>query len=416
MPTSFMQTAIKQVVDVTAFLKEAAGGNGIKYKAESGKQHRIYIPTVTVEVEVDGVKTQQQQMIAMSGKVHDWTEPGGRYASTICLEGVVRKADDGTVLNDGSCPFCKRVADAWDIYNYRYQQEEETCQLTGENRTKHLENCRANFASERKAKEAAPYLYILVAKFKTTDDGQPILTEGTQLPAYDLKIMKLSASRVEKIQKQCKNSGVSMVGTELLFDYSVSDDIRQVVGQSTVTPVVLEQAKFTVMHPAVLEQINKDVAKFTWEGLDQAFSEWKGMTTLEANNVVESLFHKWDEYQQQKLINPMAKYMEYAYQLPTSNPPINPQVPTLNGVATPNIPVPNVTQQNNIPVVPNIPGMSQQASETVNNTQANAQAANIPGMNNQNIPGMSGGNNTQQTGGAAMTANQLLGGGPTFVM
>lgn len=471
MAGSFMQTAVKQVVDVTSFLKDAANGNGIKYSAESGKQHRILVIPCTREVEVEGVKTVQTTINAIEGKVHDWRDSSGRYASTICLEGVVRQAEDGTILNDGSCPFCKRVADAWDIYNYRYQQEEETCQLQGDYRKKHLENCKTNFADERKAKAAAPYIYLLIAQFKVTDDGQPIITEGTQLPAYDIKVMKLSAKRLEKMQKQCTNSGIDIVGSELLIDYAVNDDIRQVVGQSTITPVVIDSAKFTARYPAVLEQIEKDAAKFDWDGIMGAFPEWKGMTSMEANNTITEMFHKWDEYQQEKLINPMAKYMEYAYQLQTQNPNLTPQVPSLNGVITPNIPqsnpaVPPITGMGNIsappipgmsqagqsvPSVPPIPGMSQ-AGQSVPSvppipgmTQANntAQASNatqpeVPGMTSkpahdnssnpqipgmpsqntgQNIPGMPSQPTEQSSNnGVAFTANQLLGGGPSFVV
>lgn len=444
MAGSFLQTAMKQVVDVSKFLKEAADGNGIKYAAESGKQHKVYIPYTEVEVEVDGQKVKKNAMIAIEGRVHEWTDSAGKYNSTVCLEGVVRQAEDGTILNDGSCPFCKRESDAWDIYNYRYQQEEENCQLQGELRNKHLDNCKTNFSNERKAKKAKPYMYILVAQFSTHEDGSAILTEGTQLPAYALKIMKLSSNRVEKIQKQCKNSGVDMVGSELVFDYPANDDIKQVVLNSTVSPVVLENMKLTTQYPAVLEQINNDAAKFEWEGIEKAFPEWKGMTTLEANNIIDGLFHKWDEYQQAKLINPMAKYMEYAYTLQANNPELNPQVPTLNGAATPVIPSIPGAVSNGQPVIPSIPGMTHtqtangSVGEAVQQTtsqpnipgmstaqpvvQQTASQPNIPGMTVSNIPGMSTAQPVVQqsaqpaeSSGTATAANQILGGGtPTF--
>lgn len=441
MAGSFMQTAAKQVMDVSSFLKDAASGNGIKYKPEGGKQHRLYITFAMAEQEVDGVMQQVKSLIAMSGKVHEWSDSAGKYNATVCLDGVVRNAQDGTPLNKGGCPICKRIQDGWDIYNYRYQQEEEQCNLTGELRKKHLENSKTNFLSERKAKEATPYIYMLVAQFKTNEDGTPIMTEGTQLPAYDLKVMKLSASRVEKIQKQLKNSGVDFIGSELIFDYPAEDDKRLVVQKSTVSPVVMESARFTCMYPAVLEQINKDVQKFDWAGMESAFPEWKGMTDAEAQETMDSMFHKWDEYQQEKLINPLAKYMEYAYQLQTSNPALGatPQIPTLGNVATPNVPLPGAmgqAQQMTVPQIPtgnapqtvaqpeqpagaipgmpvqtpvgSIPGMptQQTVSEPAQQTTAGATGGSIPGMGG--IPGMPKADGTAD--GVAMTANQLLGG------
>ena len=448
MAGSFMQSARKQIVDVSQFLKEAADGAGVKYRPESGKQHRIYVPWQETEMEVDGVKTQGRGLIAISGSTHEWNDSAGKYHTTVCLDGIVRKADDGTVINTGSCPFCKRVSDAWDIYNYRMEQEEANCTLQGEYRKKHLEGCKQNFSKELKARKAKPYLYMLVAQFKSTDAGEPVIDTATQRPAYELKIMKVSASKVEgKIAKQCKNSGVEVTGSEILFDYPVNDDPMQVSLNVTVSPVVLDNMKWITKYPGLEEQILSDAAKFNWDELEQAFPEWKGMTSIEAEETVEQMFQKWDEYKETLKINPAAKYLEYTSEIAGTNVPLAPQVPNINGVAMPQIPVQQpsmagaVSQQASIPGIPNVPQQQApqapvQQTETQNipgmpqqpTAQQPTATQDIPGMPHQtaqpatatqNIPGM-----PQQTAqpetnqsGVATAANGILGGGvqtPTF--
>lgn len=442
MAGSFMQSARKQIVDVSQFLKEAADGAGVKYRPESGKQHRIYVPWQETEMEVDGVKKQGRGLIAISGSTHEWNDSAGKYHATVCLDGIVRKAEDGTVINTGSCPFCKRVSDAWDIYNYRMEQEEANCTLQGDYRKKHLEGCKQNFSKELKARKAKPYLYMLVAQFKSTDAGEPVIDTATQLPAYELKIMKVSATKVEgKIAKQCKNSGVDVPGSEILFDYPVNDDPMQVSLNVTVSPVVLDNLKWITKYPGLENQILSDATKFNWDELEQAFPEWKGMTSMEAEDTVEQMFQKWDEYKETLKINPTAKYLEYTSEITGTNVPLAPQVPNINGVAMPQIPVqqPNVagvvSQQASIPGIPNVPqqpAASQQVAQQAAVQQPVTQPTetqNIPGMPQQtaaqqttatqDIPGM-----PRQTAqpeasqsGVATAANGILGGGvqtPTF--
>ena len=353
MAGSFLRAAAKQVVDISSFLREAAGGNSIKYVAEAGKKHRVYIVPVEVEQEVDGVVQKVKTINAIMAKVHEGKDSSGKYYATACLEDIHIKTDDGIVVNDGTCPFCKRESDAWDVYNYRMEMEEATCILTGENRKKHLENCKTNFADERKAKKANNYLYMLVVKFKTTDNGDAV-TGDNGLPVYELKVMRLSASRVEKIQKQLKNSGIEMVGQELIFDYPNEEDRRLVVSGSTVSPV-FGDAQFVVKYPALLEQINRDVEQFDFDGVAEAFKELKGMSTSEASKIMEDSFEEWDKYQKAKLINPMAKYLEYANETPVNNPSL--QIPTGPMVQTAATPiVPQVAGMvSGVPQVPVIP-------------------------------------------------------------
>ena len=163
---SFLKSASKQVSDVRTFLRDSAGGNSIKYAAEKGAKHVIYIP-FTSQTQLDeatGANVVAKQICAIQGAVHEWSTQDGKFKASICLKDVIRKAEDGSVLNDGSCPFCDRVTDAWDIYRYRKDMEEATCKLTGEQRKNHLDKTFSAYADERKAKDARVYMYILVVK------------------------------------------------------------------------------------------------------------------------------------------------------------------------------------------------------------------------------------------------------------
>lgn len=359
---SFLKSASKSVSDVRAFLRESAGGNGIKYTAEKGARHVIYIPYTTQQVldEATNTETTVKTLCAISGDIHEWTTSDGKFKATACLKDIIRKAEDGTtLLNDGKCPFCERVADGWEIYNYRKELEDATCKLTGDARQKHLDNAFATFRDERKAKEVRKYMYILVVKFKLNDQGKEVIgTDG--LPEYELKVMKLSASRVEKIQQQITNSGAELPGSELIFEYPNVDDRRLLVSQSTTTPV-FPTNMLTAKYPAIVNKINEDVSKFDWDGIEKSFAEWGGMTTVEAESTVNAMFEQWDTYKKERTVNPNAKYLEYVVHSPTSTPNLGgadgavagalpgvPSVPNVPNVAVPNVAVPNVA-------VPNVP-------------------------------------------------------------
>ena len=357
---SFISGAGKKVTDVRGFLRDAAGGSSIKYMAEKGAKHLIYIPCqTTADVDENGNTVQRLEPVAISGAVHEWQSPDGKFKTTVCMKDFIRKAEDGvTMLNDGNCPFCDRINDAWEIYNYRKDMEEARCQLTGEDRKKHLEKANATYADERKAKNARVYMYMLVVKFRLDAAGNAVLgTDG--LPEYDLKVMKMSSSRVEKIQQQIANSGCELPGSELIFEYPATDDRRLQVSQSTTAPV-FPQNRLTSKYPNLLAKINTDVAKFDFEGIAKSFPEWSGMTTEAAKAVTDALFEKWDEYRKQVALNPQAQYMEYISNTPVTQPqlgglgaPVIPGAaipgPVMPGVAAPAAPA--------APVMPGMPGM-----------------------------------------------------------
>ena len=366
---SFLKTASKQVSDVRNFLRESSGGNSIKYSAEKGSRHVLYIPFTTVEVvdEATGDTTLQKQICAISGKVHEWQTADGKFKATCCLEGVIRKDEQtGTVINAGICPICERISDAWNIYNYRKEQEELNCTLTGDNRKTYLEKTLGTFRDERKAKEAKNYMYILVAKFKLGENGKEVLgTDG--LPEYEIKVMKLSSSRVEKIQQQIMNSGADLEGSEIIIEYPNTEDRRLQVSQSTTTPV-FPQNQLTVKYPAVLNKINQDVSKFDWEAIEKAFPEWAGMADETAKNTMDSMFEKWDQYVIDCKINPQAKYLEYVVETPTAKPslgvegaPAIPSIPTVPNVGQGVGPMPTIPSPAPTVIAPTVPNVDPNA-------------------------------------------------------
>lgn len=338
----FLETA-KRVTDVRSFLQASANASSIKYTSEKGANHRIYIPFQTVEMvdEETGNKVPVRQPIAIFENVHDWKTNDGKYKTTICLKDKVRE-ENGVKLNDGTCPICDRISDAWDIYNYRKDLEEERCQLTGEARKNYMEKTLTSFRDERKAKDPRSYMYLLIVKFRTDANGNAIMGANS-LPEYELKVMKLSDSRVSKIQQQLINSGCDFVGCEITFGYSAVDDKRLQVSQSTTTPV-FPANQFVTKYPALINAINEDVQKFKWDGIEKAFPEWAGMSTEVAKKYMDDSFQYWDEYQRAMLTNPSAKYLEYATSSPQANPDLSPAM--AGGAMIPNI-----------PSLPNIPGV-----------------------------------------------------------
>lgn len=306
---SFLKAAGRKSVDIRSFLRESASGAGIRYRAIANEKHFIYIP-YTIEKSVTEEGTEEfKSLIALHGAVHDWTADG-RYRAAVCLEGVVRKDDDGNVINDGNCPMCNRVQDAWEIYNYRMELAKQT-NKTGKELEKHLDTEKRTALDERKVREANDYIYILVAVFRMKGND-PILDEKTGLPEFDLKVMRMSTNRAEKIQKSVENVGVEFLGAEILFDYPDTEDIRQLTTNSTTT-ALLPQMKNSVVgkYEKVVDVIQKAAEEFEWEGIEKTFREWDGMTTEEAKITMNSQFRIYDQWKEDLKINPDAKYIEY---------------------------------------------------------------------------------------------------------
>lgn len=308
---SFLAAATKRNKDIRSFLRDASGANSVKYSAVKNEKHLIYIPYITETVNEDGVDKEVKSIISITAKVHEWNGADGKYKSTVCLDGVIREDSDGTPLNDGSCPFCNRIADAWDIFNIRKDREAQASGKSGAELEKYLEEIRGKLAEDNKAKAPREYMYILVAKFRQDKNG--LLTKNDKgRPEFDLKVMRLTANRSEKILKTIENGGISLEGAELLFDYPNTEDIRHLYTDSVIVPAVRGTANSVITKfDGLEEEILEAAKKFTWDGIEKSFPELKGMTTKEAQTVMNGLFAKYDDYKKQLETNPNARYMEY---------------------------------------------------------------------------------------------------------
>ena len=345
---SFIKASQKRVGDVHAYLRDKANGNSIRYRVESGKTHLIYIPyQETTEMDESGNPVTVRSLKMINGNVHEWTTPDGRYHSTVCAKDTVIRGEDGTVINDGTCPFCERISDAWDIVNMRVAKEEQICTLpAGSDQLKeHMDAAKRTFMNEMKCRKPSSYNYLLVVQFRT-DGNKPLIDGTTGLPMYDLKVMKMTDKKLEQILSTVENSGDQLEGCELMFKYPVSDDIRVVGGRPSIS-VVFPNNRLTAKYPNLKQKIDADFNKFDFEGLDkQGFPEWAGMSTEQAKTVTDSLFSQWDAYQKELKVNPNAQYLEYITAAPDNNPSLSgaPAVPTLAAptVAAPSVAAPTV--------------------------------------------------------------------------
>lgn len=301
--SSFFSAAKRPMVDITSFLKENSGGS-LKYSAVANEVHKIYFPYQEIQTDNGIVKAP----VAQQANVHDMHVTPDKFESCVCLSGVTRTGDNGEVINDGSCPFCDRYSDSWAIKNYREQLALEGCTKTGKDLEDYKKALSSQYGSEIKVSKAKPKAYVLVAKFNCDAQGNPQLENG--LPTYELKIMALTARRLEDFQSMFITSGLSLAGGELSIKYPNLKDARQIVGQSVPMPA-FGAASVTTSYPAVVEKIQAEVADFKWEGIETSFPEWKGMSTEQARIKCTSMFSAWDAYTKELSTNPNARYLEY---------------------------------------------------------------------------------------------------------
>lgn len=313
--SSFMACARKKVTDIKAFVKEASGANGLKYKAERNAKHLLYIPVKMEEADGKEIATINAQM----AKVHEGNDANQKYYSFMCLDGIYREdtqGDQTVVLNDGTCPYCEAVQDAWEIYNLRM----ELAKAQGKTE-KELEEAKKIALDERKVKEANDYMYLVVCQIKLKTGTEPEINATTGLPEYELKVMRMSKSKAEKLMNGAEDSGLEFAGSELIYNYPDTEDPRLLSGQATSSFLVPGTKKSVIsQYPELKKAMDEACEKFEWDSIAKVFPEWKGTTTKEAKIFVETQFKQFNQYKLELQSNPNAQYLEYVAAPATNKP------------------------------------------------------------------------------------------------
>lgn len=322
----FIKAANKPVESIASFLRDSAD-NSIKYKPESGKKHLVYFPYREVQDENGNVV---KSVIAMRGDVHELVPKPNDYDACVCMHGIVIKAEDGTLLNDGSCPYCDRVNDSYEIFKYKSKVAEDKAKargLTGTELEETIKDARRRFMRETPVGKAKPYLYMLIVQYKlNAQDNPEIGPDG--LPVFELKVMKLSDKGITKIQETFQNSGIALEGSEAVFKYQVQDNAMLVAGSRTVSPVF--QGKLMDKYPGLKNAIKAAVDKWDWDGLGNAFKEWKGKSVAEAKAQCDTIFKAWDDFQKDPSVGYLSDESKTGTNpaLPGATAPVNTPVQT----------------------------------------------------------------------------------------
>lgn len=329
-----------RVGSIKKFIESNANVDGIKYRAEVGAKHMIYFPYKNI-LDENGVPEKDEngneirELEAISAAVHSWNTPDGKFHSTICTKGNIVTDDAGNVLFDGSCPFCERLGDAWEIYNYRKDLAVKTCGKTGKELEEYLK--KLGLANENKVKKAENFMYVLVAQIDIDEKTNPVVGQDG-VPSYKLKVMRLSESQLSKIQTAADDSGEGsdIAGRECLISYPANDstDNNKALMQSSKDRTVTFRGSHmavTGKYPELLKRINDDVAKWSWEGLEKSFKEFEETSAESRKNTVDAMFEDWDAYKKEiDSGNKDAKYLEYNSVQAGSAPQINGvQMPSL---------------------------------------------------------------------------------------
>lgn len=357
----------RKPMSLTSFLKEASSqGSGIKYVAEKGKLHRMYIPPVQFNyMDENNQPVTEIGPVAEAHYIHEW-KSGDKFYSAECTKDVY-----------GTCPFCDRVNDAWDIYNERYAKAEAELkaqgldegqiqwQMRGEQdkekrkQPNAYKGLYATFIDELKMKDVKPYMYLLVALYEMDAAGNPVCEKG--LPKFQLKVWRLPEGRVQMLYDTFASAGGRIEGNEITIQYKNIEDRAQLVGQSTVASVFPDYT-WIKQYPGLKEKIDAEAAAFDMESIAKSFEELTRRELTACKSLADSGFAKWDAYKAEKAVNPNAVYLEYNA-APSQNAPALGVGTAGNGMtfALPQAPVAAPAAAPATPVVPPV----QQAASVI---------------------------------------------------
>lgn len=301
----------RSILNADEFIRISNSG-GIKYTPSSGETHVLYFATIPIQTPD---KTVVEGLNGIAAKVHDINliaNSGSNYKAQVCLRGVIEYAEDGRAINDGTCPFCNGVAPSWDAFNYLVEQETKRCGLTGNDLEDHLKKYKQSISDERRINTAKDVLYVVVAKLYVTPDGMNFVIGADGLPEFDLKVMKLTENRLEKFKIAAQNVRVPFEGCEIRIQYGKQKNVRDLVGQSSIS-ASMQQLMAVTVYPQLKDKIREAVQNFDWNGIENEFNEFMSMSTADADSMVKGLLDPWNRFLEEQKVNPNAIYLDAKY-------------------------------------------------------------------------------------------------------
>lgn len=327
---SFMQAHSRPVTSVQEYLDSQAG-SPLKYSPKKGEVARLYFPFMDQVVMENGQQVVKRGLCSYALATHDIKMSANDYKLVPCLkldQPVIDPATGNTIYS-GQCPYCERVNDARAIVDYRVEKERERMMsqgMTADAIENQIKNLSTSFRSEQKIGYAKQRLYVLVAKFVLNSKNQPEMDQETGLPAYEFKIMRLSPSQLEDIQKAVNQLALTtgvpqgeLAGSEMIITYGDSDDKRHVVGDAQYMAVPVSTA-LTAITPTLMEKIQAEATQFNWDDIVKPYPEFQGVSEETAKSDVARALRLWDEYQTKLAAGEPAVYGEYGVSSNNSYP------------------------------------------------------------------------------------------------
>ena len=294
----------KTVGNVAEFIDKAeAAPKKLRYTSESGATHMIYIPTKKTTEIIDGVEKEVEGIVAISVPIHNVTTIDGHYRGTYCNNHSTDENNKEVI-----CPYCANIPKAWDEVNYLIEREKETCGITNEaEREKHMETKRKEILRKLKLSRPTTNVYMLVAQYELDKKGKPVLDDETKLPVFEMKVMRISMSRLKSLQTTAEMVGYEDIGgVEFKFKYDTAEARFRKCNDAAMAA----EASLVVKYAGLLDAINKEVDKFDMNELPNAFSELRDVPEEEKQKIIDDLFASWDKYLLESAKDPNAVYLE----------------------------------------------------------------------------------------------------------
>ncbi len=297
---SLFSKVAKKVTDVATFIEEHASASTLKYMAGNDVTHRLYFP-----VHID--ETGKPIPYVFEAPIHTWGSNKNNYGSCMCTKGI----DDGDKF-DGSCPVCDRLEDASAIVDYLKAEVDAACTLTGDDRTKYLDEQGKKIWGDRKVSAARSKYYVALAMLNCGKDGRTLADDDK--PKFTIKIAAWTENSMMKILTALteRDEEPNIGGLEFKLKYGSQPELASRVGQVAVTWVDKEKMLVKPGTPLAAE-IAAALENFDFEhSIQLCRRETAEKTPAELQRQMDKLFQAWDTYKAELAVNPNAKYLECA--------------------------------------------------------------------------------------------------------